>query len=417
MSAPSAAFERGQPIRMLYFVREPYPTFRPDVEVLFGQEMLGRGHEVDLVMQAEREEERGGPKSWHGRTVFVGPTDSRNGYVHRFRKHWLAVLHDFKSLRRATADRYQAVQVRDKFLIAAACAFVARRRGLKFFYWLSFPEPESQLQRVRERTARYPIASYIRGVVFGWLLYRWILPRCDHAFMQSEQMRRDVAAHGIDAAKLSAVPMGIAAQDVRPAASPIGAQASLTLGYLGTLNPQRRLEILIDMLALLHQRGERARLLFVGGGDYPEDQLRLERRAAELGMQPFVEITGFLPREVALERIAQTDICLSPFYPTPVLRSTSPTKLVEYLALGLPVIANDHPEQRLVLKESGAGVCVPWAARHFARAVMWLAAKGPDARARMGECGRSWVLAHRTYGRIADELETRYLELLALPRH
>ena len=417
MIAPGAGSEPGCAIRMLCFVREPFPTFRPDVEVLFGQEMLGRGHEVDLVMQAGREEEPTGPQSWHGRTIFVGPTDSKNGYLHRFHKHWLAVLHDFKSLSRARADRYQAVQVRDKFLIAAACAFFARRRRLKFFYWLSFPEPESQLLRVRERTARYPLASYIRGVVFGWLLYRWILPRCDHAFVQSEQMRRDVAAHGIDAAKLSAVPMGIAASDVRPAASPIKPQASLTLGYLGTLNPQRRLEILIEMLALLHQRGERPRLLFVGGGDYEEDQLRLERRIAELDLQPFVEITGFLPREVALERIAQADICLSPFYPTPVLRSTSPTKLVEYLALGLPVIANDHPEQRLVLNESRAGVCVPWGARHFARAVMWLAARGPATRAHMGECGRNWVLAHRTYGRIADELEQRYLELLALPRH
>lgn len=409
-------------IRMLYFVRESFPTFRPDVEVLVGEELLRRGHAIDLVMQAGREAEAAGPHPWHGRTVWVGPTDSKPGYLHRFRKHCLAVLHDFKSLHRARGAQYAAVQVRDKFLIAAAIALLARRRGWKFFYWLSYPEPESQLMRVRDRTARYPLASFVRGVIFGWLLYRWILPRCDHAFVQSEQMRRDVAAHGIDAAKLSAVPMGIAAADVRSAPVAVSAPdarhsptAPLTLGYLGTLNPQRRLEILIEMLALLHQRGEPARLLFVGGGDDVADQPRLERRIAELGMQAYVEITGFMPRQIALERIAQVDICLSPFYPTPVLRSTSPTKLVEYLALGRPVVANDHPEQRLVLKQSGAGVSVPWGARHFARAVAWLAAKSPAERARMGECGRRWVLAHRTYGRIADELEQRYLELLAAP--
>jgi glycosyltransferase involved in cell wall biosynthesis len=97
------------------------------------------------------------------------------------------------------------------------------------------------------------------------------------------------------------------------------------------------------------------------------------------------------------------------------LNSTSPTKLIEYLALGLPVVANDHPEQRDVLKSSQAGVCVPWGARYFAKGVTWLAVRGPVVRERMGESGRRWVLAHRTYDRIADELEHQYLKLLSVP--
>jgi glycosyltransferase involved in cell wall biosynthesis len=192
----------------------------------------------------------------------------------------------------------------------------------------------------------------------------------------------------------------------------------VTLAYLGALDAQRRLEVLIEMLALLRQQGLNARLLIVGGGsDGVEDQARLERRAADLGILGHLEITGFLPRETALARLQRADICLSPFFPTPVLRSTSPTKLVEYLALGLPVVANDHPEQRRVLRDSRAGVCVPWGARYFAKGVAWLAALGPAVRCRMGERGRQWVLAHRTYGIIAAGIESKYLELLSVSRH
>jgi glycosyltransferase involved in cell wall biosynthesis len=157
------------------------------------------------------------------------------------------------------------------------------------------------------------------------------------------------------------------------------------------------------------------RLLFIGGGDDADDRPRLERRAAALGIAEHVEITGFLRRELAIARVRSADICLSPFYPTPVLNSTSPTKLIEYLALGLPVVANDHPEQRHVLKDSGAGVCVPWGAKYFARGVAWLAVRGLAVRERMGESGRRWVLEHRTYARIADELERQYLKLLSVP--
>ena len=407
-------------IRMLYFIREPFGTFRPDIDVLFGRELLSRGHQIDFVMQAERSTDVTGPRHWHGRTVWVGATDTGDNFLHRLRRLSLGLFHDLRSMQHARAERYDAVQVRDKFIAAVALAFVARRRGLKFFYWLSYPEAESQLQRAREWTARYPRMTFIRGVLTGWLLYRWILPRCDHAFVQSEQMRSDLTARGVDPRKLTPVPMGVAAADVRasrraaipPDSSP---RRTLLLAYLGTLNSQRRLEVLVEMLALLQRTGLAARLLFIGAGDDPDDQPRLERRASELGVRECVEITGFLPREAALARVADADVCLSPFFPTPVLRSTSPTKLVEYLALGLPVVANDHPEQRRVLRESRAGVCVPWGARYFARGVAWLALRGPEVRQHMGERGREWVRAHRTYGRIADDLERRYLELLSVP--
>jgi glycosyltransferase involved in cell wall biosynthesis len=405
---------------MLIFARDPFPTFRSDVEVLFGREMLSRGHQIDLVMQAERETESVGPRGWHGGTVWVGATDSGNGFLHRLHKQWLAVWQDFRLLGRVRGRNYDAVQVRDKFLIAAALVLVARWRGLKFFYWLSFPEPESELLRAREGTARYPMMSFIRGVTFSWLLYRWILPHCNHAFVQSEQMRRDIAAHGIDPQMLTPVPMGVSVTDVqgprdsvRPNLSPRA--STLTLAYLGTLNSQRRLEVLVDMLAVLLQAGLATRLLIVGGGSHEvDDRERLERRAMQLGVLEQLEVTGFLPREAALARVREADVALSPFFPTPILRSTSPTKLVEYLALGLPVVANDHPEQRRILRDSGAGVSVPWGAKYFARGVRWLAARTPAQRDRMGEQGRQWVLAHRTYGTIANELERKYLELLSV---
>src|SRR5690606_25480530 len=51
------------PIRMLFFVREAFPTFRVDVDILFGNELLGRGHQIDFVMQGARESEPAGPRS------------------------------------------------------------------------------------------------------------------------------------------------------------------------------------------------------------------------------------------------------------------------------------------------------------------------------------------------------------------
>jgi glycosyltransferase involved in cell wall biosynthesis len=384
-----------------------------DVEVLFGRELLARGHEIDFVMQAADARTTPGPHKWFGRTVHVGATDLGKGFVHRVRKHWLNFAHDVKSLSLIRADRYDAVQVRDKFLIAALAAPIARSRGVKFFYWLSFPHPEELVLRARSGAARYKWPTLLRGHLSRWLLYRWILPRSAHAFVQSEKMKQDIVACGIDPNKLTAVPMGISVDDV-PRDEPLShdERAPLIIGYLGTLDAYRHPEILIDLLDLVLKQSIDARLLLVGDSEKPADRARLEQRAAELGVRDKLTITGLLPRADALARIRQADICISPFYPSFVLLSSSPTKLVEYMALGLPVIANDHPEQRLVLQQSGAGVCVPWGARHFARAVRFLARRGADERRNMGHRGREWVLKNRTYARLSRDLEQHYQHLL-----
>ena len=78
--------------------------------------------------------------------------------------------------------------------------------------------------------------------------------------------------------------------------------------------------------------------------------------------------------------------------------------------MGKAVIANDHPEQRLVIEQSGAGYCVPYEEKAFAEATVTLLREPELARA-MGERGREYAIQHRAYGIIADLVER---ELLAV---
>jgi glycosyltransferase involved in cell wall biosynthesis len=227
-------------------------------------------------------------------------------------------------------------------------------------------------------------------------------------------MKRDICAHGVSPRKVSAIVTGFDPKEIAPASS-VGSprpDATVTLAYLGTLDVNRHLDVLVDMLARLRGAGMNAKLMMIGGVERPRDRLLIERSAELHGVSAHLEMTGFLPQARALVLVREADICLSPFYPTPILLSTSPTKLVEYLALGLPVVANDHPEQRLILRESRAGVRVPWGAQHFARAVTWLMKRTPRERAAMGTQGRAWVEANRTYARIADDVEEALVAVL-----
>jgi glycosyltransferase involved in cell wall biosynthesis len=230
-------------------------------------------------------------------------------------------------------------------------------------------------------------------------------------------MKRSVCAHGVDPKKVSSILTGFDLEGIKPVRREPRTPGPATVAYLGTLNAERRLEVLVDMLARLRRGGLDARLLLVGGSENPRDKRLLEQRATELGVLPHVEFAGFLPHAEALRRVAGADVCISPIDRGPVLDVGSPTKMIEYMALALPVVANDHPEQKQILRESRAGVCVPGSARHYARAVRWVLARPEHERAAMGARGRAYVERNRTYARIADEVERVCLDVIARPRH
>ena len=54
-------------IRTPYLAREASPSFGPDVEVLVGDELLGRVHQINCVMQPGREGDLLAPHPWHDR--------------------------------------------------------------------------------------------------------------------------------------------------------------------------------------------------------------------------------------------------------------------------------------------------------------------------------------------------------------
>jgi len=397
---------------------DTYPPTRVDVTVLFGEELAGRGHRIDWLLQSEAACARPYVTPWGGGQVWVGATDLGESRFSRFRKHWLGIRNDLRLFKLLRTGKYDIIEVKDKFIAGLAAALASRMYRKRFIYWLSYPFPEAYLHGARDGTARYPLLWLIRGWIFKVLLYRLILPRADHVFVQSEQMRRDVAAEGIPLARMTAVPMGVKTGSI--VATDVTERNLIPAGqpcfmYLGTLNKVRKLDFLMRVLARVLERIPNAKLYIVGAGDDPSDEQLLIEEARKLNVSHAAVFVGKLPQPQALRYVQEADVCVSPFYPTPVLNSTSPTKLVEYMATGKAVVANEHPEQALIIRESGAGFCVPWDEEAFATAIVKLIQDAPLAR-RMGDLGRKYVQTHRTYTVIADQVERELLRIAAAAR-
>jgi glycosyltransferase involved in cell wall biosynthesis len=402
-------------MRILYLTYEAWPTHRPDLLVLFGRYLRRRGIVTDLV--ADAAECGTAPETaWEGGAV-LGCARPRRRAVQHLAKLWLNV----KSVARADKDRYDCIQVRDMSLSALAALAAARIKGIRFVYWLSYLQSEGHIARARARGPRaglkywYPL---LEGLAGRFILYKLVLPRADHVFVQSDAMLERLAAAGVPVARMSAVPMGVDMEDEAgpaPVSAPaLAADGRRTLVYLGIQDRERRVELLLEMLALVKAAmpADSAPVTLVMAGDTPDQAYRawLRAEAVRLGVDRDIVWTGWIARADAWRHVGAAAVGLSPFPRGAVLDTCSPTKAVEYMALGVPVVGNDNPDQRRAIEASGAGLCVPLDPAHFADAVVALL-RDEDARRAMADRGPDYVRMHRSYARLAADVAAAYEKL------
>lgn len=400
-------------IRLLFLTAESCPTFRPDVAVLFGKCLPAAGVLTDVV--AARTSGDNDPAPWPG-----GQAILRNIGGGAMRKRVVSMWHGVISLLHADSARYRAIQVRDMPVLAAIALVVARWKRLPLIYWMSYPMPEGQIALARQRGLSAGVMRFlypwVSGHVGRWLLRHWVLHGAAHVFVQSPQMKRELMALGVVADRMTPVPMGVDLQAVQVGELQTETDVRLAgrrvIGYLGTLDRPRCIETLFDMLVVLRRQVPDAALLLVGDTEDGVHRRWLMQRAAAAGVAEHVVWAGWVPTSAAWRLMLNAEVALSPFPRGELLDSASPTKVPEYLALGVPVVCNDNPDQAAVVRESGAGLCVPYTAENFAAAVVTLLSMDGPTRTRMVANGRRYVAEHRDYTRIAAQVAAVYHQLL-----
>jgi glycosyltransferase involved in cell wall biosynthesis len=411
---PPTSEMKAPVIRLLFATAEPSPTFRADVAALFGKYLPRVGVLSDVV--TERAPDSVGQVNWGGGEALLTAI-----YGGKAGKYAVKLMHCALTLLRADPTKYQAIQVRDMPVAALVGILAARWKKLPFFYWMSYPIPEAEIKLARGRGLSAGVFRFLlpwlHGRIGVFLLYRVVLPQADHIFVQSDKMREDVGAKRIPIGKMTPVPMAVDFEVAREESIMPSEDSRLAgrrvLIYLGTLDRDRQIDFLFEMLRLVRKEFPDVLLVLVGDAEDEPHRRWLQQRAEELGVADATIWTGWLPIQEGWRYVRAAEIGLSPFPRGPLLDSCSPTKSLEYLALGVPVVGNDNADQKRVLEEGGGGLCVPFAADNFAQAVCRLLANEPLRRA-MACAGQNYVRARRSYALLAQTLADKYADLLSV---
>jgi glycosyltransferase involved in cell wall biosynthesis len=182
--------------------------------------------------------------------------------------------------------------------------------------------------------------------------------RCDLLVCVSETLRSWLVDVGVRADHIYVMPNGVDVRRFDPARVPTPCRPSeLVIGFVGTVLAWQGLASVVEAMAVARERGTDVRFVIVGDGPaLPE----VRATAARLGVDDVVTCTGQLPAEEIPSRIRTFDLGVSGHLP--LLDGQmyhSPLKLYEYLAMGVPLLAADHPEARSLVEAVGVGHLFP----------------------------------------------------------
>ena len=181
------------------------------------------------------------------------------------------------------------------------------------------------------------------------------------------------------------------------------------LAYLGVMGPQDGVDYALRALKFLREELGRDDVycIFMGAGDCYDEMIALSRH---LAIDDMVEFPGRVPDEYVQRCLSTADVCLSPDPLNPLNDVSTMNKVLEYMAMGCPIVSFDLAEARVSAGDAAVYVSANDELA-FAQAIYNLL-DNPQQRQRMGELGRQRIESELSWDFSRRELVQLYERLL-----
>ncbi|MBI4267440.1 MAG: glycosyltransferase family 4 protein [Chloroflexi bacterium] len=392
------------------------PNMRVNPQIGIASYLVNFGHEICWVLSGENS--RTGQRiTLNGIEVHAAP------YIHYFNeasligKGFNRILGMFKKARLALqtfkTSKYNVVFVREDTFDGIIGTIIKRKYKIPLVYELVDPlEQEVEGYRIENRK---PLFLWQFLATIKASLKRYVMKKADLVLPTTGWFERDLSKIGIQKSKIMPFPNGV---DLTSYPDPNRVEAirekyhlknCKVLLYLGVMAKMRKLEVLIEAFARAKETEPDIKLLLVGDGT---GRNGLEKLATKLGVREDTIFTGQVPQAQVPDFIAVSDIGVSPVPPFSFYKVSSPIKMLEYMAMAKPVIANEEIlEQREIIEQSCGGILVSFNIEAFASAMVEMLNDRERAK-EMGRKGYEWVTKNRSFEILARRLERKYLQLI-----
>ena len=185
-------------------------------------------------------------------------------------------------------------------------------------------------------------------------------------------------------------------------------EAHRVLLHTGAIDPRRRLTVLVRALPIIRRQFPTTRLMFVGKGSDIDSLQVLSRK---LDVTDDVIFTGYVDYQNVPRYVNAAEVGIAYVPITPEYDPQPPTKTLEYLACGLPVVATDTIGNRKYITPNWNGLLVQDDVTAVANGVMRMLSD-PDLVDRLRRNAPGSVSKYTWEALVANRLHPFYHNLL-----
>lgn len=191
-------------------------------------------------------------------------------------------------------------------------------------------------------------------------LETWAVKNADAVTVICEGLRRDLAARGIPANKITVIPNAVDVDQFEMGGKPdpklkmkLGLGNSRVLGFIGSFYAYEGLDLLIAALPAILKQMPDVKVLLVGGG--PQDAA-LKRQVMTLDLMDRVVFTGRVPHAEVNRYYDLVDVLVYPRHRMRLTELVTPLKPLEAMAQGRLMVASDVGGHKELIQDGKTGV-------------------------------------------------------------
>jgi glycosyltransferase involved in cell wall biosynthesis len=332
-----------------------------------------------------RHADDGDVETWHPR-LLVGP--GRSLYASEALAYYLAA--------RGTADRlrrsfpFDLIHAHFSYPDGVAGALLARHYGVPLIITEHAPWRPNWMDRSR----------IVRTQAV------WAVRRSTFVIAVSTSVRTTIAEFTGSTAGIRVIPIGVDGSLFTSASNGSAARAKQLL-FVGYLNFNKGVDILLRALKQLRHRHPDLRAVFVGGSTYRHTRLQaeqLQRLATELNLGAMVTFTGTQPTDIVARYMRESALLVLPSH-----AESFGAVLIEALACGTPVVSTHCGGPDDIVTDAVGKLVAPGDEDALAAAIEHVLAHRADYPA---DRLRRYALDRFAWERVAEQTASLYAEAL-----
>ena len=200
--------------------------------------------------------------------------------------------------------------------------------------------------------AKFGRKDFFYKVMLAW--ERWTFKLADVSIATNESYKKiAIERGGMKADRVHVVRSGPKLDRLKiiPPVDSLKKGRKYLVGYVGTMGKQEGIDYLLRAAKYIVHDLNRTDVYFglVGGGTSLDEMIAY---AAEIGIEDHVTFTGRVPDQEMIEMLNTADVCVNPDVANAMNDKSTMNKIMEYMALGKPIVQFDLFEGRVSAQDA-----------------------------------------------------------------